>query len=391
MKHILIVDDDLDIHGLFKIHFKDLDYKLHFATDVEEALIHLEHDDVAFIFLDIIIGDNETSHRILRNSGDRPIFLMSSHITDDFCQRVVEKNVNILDCLAKPFTKKDIVNLLSDYKNFAYGKKKFNPNEDTHFVEGKREDIGEEHINVKGHKELSESIQLISGDEPIAEKAEVVRGGEHEEEEEVIHVTSDLNEDFDEHFTIVSGDYSEPDREEVMRVKRLHELEELREKGPLSRTDAGYSRLMISVFLESKDEVAQALDDGIKIDLLCRGGFSALHFAVMKDLYEIAEFLIQRGAKLTVKDNDGREPLYFAIFRGNLDLVKLMVEAGAPLNRRVNGKSYLMIAALKRHEVLFKYLLSQGVSLAVRDSEGFNINYYLKKLKLEHYLMSESA
>ncbi len=378
MKHILIVDDDLDIHALFKIHFKDLNFKLHFATNVEEALIHLEHDDIAFIFLDIIIGDNETSYRILKNSGDRPVFLMSSHITDVFCQRIVEKNINILDCLAKPFTKKEIVNLLSSYKGFEYGSTKFNPNEEIHLVKGQGEDIGEESFRIDGFlEEESES--------------ELVRGTKEDLTEAVNIVSGENLESSDEPLVIISGENSHINNREILKIKHLNELEELKSQGPLARTDEGYTRLMIAVFLEDLEEIKEALRDGEKIDNMCRGGYTALHFAVIKDQLEIVEYLLSKGAKITVKDNDGREPLYFAIFRGNLEMAKILIEAGAPLNRRVNGKTYLMIAVFKRNEVLFKYLLSKGISLLIRDSDGFNVNYYLKKYKLEHYLLSESA
>lgn len=389
MKHILVVDDDLDIHALFKIHFRDLNCKLHFATDVDQALIHLEHDDIAFIFLDIIIGDNETSYRILRNTGDRPIFLMSSHITESFSERVLKKNQNILDCLSKPFGKTEVMRLLIDHIDEAYGSTKFNPNDEVHFIEGHGEDIGEDQLLVKGEFQEDGSTEVVRGKSD--EEKDILVISSDEEEDNFIKVQSEFAEDFDDQFVVVSGKVSTEDQSEILKIKHINSLNELKEQDVLARTDEGYTRLMLAVFLEDEEEASNALDDGVKVDLLCRGGFSALHFAVMRECIEMVNLLVSRGAKLTVKDNYGREPLYFAIFCGNEDIVELLVEAGAPLNRRVKGKTYLMIAVLKRNEVLFKYLLSKGMPLAIRDNNGFNIQYYLKKLKLEHYLLKETA
>ncbi|WP_372651470.1 ankyrin repeat domain-containing protein [Halobacteriovorax sp.] len=496
MKHILIVDDDLDIHRLLKIHFKGLDYRLHFAFDNETALIHLEHEDIAFIFLDIVIGNNETSHKVLKKSGRRPIFLMSSYLTDAYCQRVLEKNVTILDCLPKPFTKDEILNLLEKYKEFEYGGTKFDSSKDTHTVKGKGEDIGDESFDIKGFDEggderqvvqgakedlndetqvvsgkknnkdgkqvvkgakenLTDTSEVVSGEKDSQESKQIVKGlgdsltdnskyvlsggeddqsssqlvrgekedladdikhiaGKKEEEgkerkkiikgskedltEEVTLVTGEeeestlgnienqLEESIGDELTIISGKGLSSDEKELLRIKHISDLEALKDEGPLARSDAGYTRLMLAVFLEDMKEAKLALEAGEKVDTLCRGGYSALHFAVVKDLPEIVEFLISKGAKLTVKDNDGREPLYFAIFKERFNIVKMLVEAGAPLNRRVKGRTYLMIAVAKRNEVIFKYLLSKGISLQTRDSNGFNVNYYLKKYKLEYYL-----
>gem|GEM_PF-5817990 len=494
MKHILIVDDDLDIHTLLKIHFKGLNYRLHFAFDNASALIHLEHEDISFIFLDIIIGNNETSHQILDKSGQRPIFLMSSHLTDDYCRRVLKKNTNILDCLPKPFTKDEILSLIDKYKEYEFEPTAFDPESEVHVVKGRGEDIGEESIGVDGAKEdkegaqvvsgtkdelsdeaslvsgkknkedekqivkgskddLSDEAEIVSGEKDSKEAKQVVKGskdtvtdnskyifgdkddqndsqtvkgskedlgddaklvsGKKDEEdentiiggeredltEEVIHIEGEsgendslslietqLEENIGDELMIISGKGLSSDDKENLRLRHIRDLEVVKEQGPLSRSEAGYTRLMLAVFLEDLDEVNLALEAGENINYLCRGGYSALHFAVVKDLYEIVEFLVMKGAKLTVKDNEGREPLYFAIFKERLNIVKLLVEAGAPLNRRVKGRTYLMIAVAKRNEVLFKYLLSKGISLHTRDSNGFNVNYYLKKYKLEHYL-----
>ena len=390
MRHILVVDDDLDIHALFKTYFKDLDYRVHFAANVKEALIHLEHDDIAFVFLDIIIGDNETSYQILNECENRPFFLMSSHITDLFCERIVSNHSNILDCLAKPFSKKSVLRLLRDYQSDAFEVTKFNPKDEVHFVKGHRKDIGESITHVEGQYEGKESAQVVKGSfDDLSEESQKVSGEREQPEENTL--VKGKSDPKDDSRTVFHNDTSQINDQEILKIKHLKDLKELKGRGPLSRNEAGYTRLILAVLAEDLNEVSSALDDGEKIDSMCKEGQTALHFAVIKDQMEIVLFLIQSGAKLTVRDNEGREPLYFAIFRGNFEIVEELVEAGAPLNRRVNGKTYLMIAVIKRNEVLFKYLLSKGISLLVRDNDGFNINYYLKKYKLEHYLDARSA
>mgnify|MGYP000114940324 CR=1 FL=1 len=219
MKHILVVDDDLDIHALFKTYFKDLDYKVHFAENVKEALVHLEHDDIAFVFLDIIIGDNETSYKILNECGDRPFFLMSSHITELFCERIVSNHANILDCLAKPFSKKNILKLLADYQDDAYEVTKFNPEDDTHFVKGHREDIGDNTTLVEGQCDGQEVTKVVKGsNENLLESSKVISGEKNKEVNTLVRGKSETKDDSK---TVFHNDTSLIDDREILKIKHL--------------------------------------------------------------------------------------------------------------------------------------------------------------------------
>ncbi len=66
------------------------------------------------------------------------------------------------------------------------------------------------------------------------------------------------------------------------------------------------------------------------------------------------------------------------------------MDRGAPTNRRVKGRTYLVLVALKKNFELFKLMRTQGISPEVRDDQGFTFKHYLKKYKIEHFL-KESA
>ncbi|MBO0470465.1 ankyrin repeat domain-containing protein [Enterococcus sp. DIV0242_7C1] len=61
-------------------------------------------------------------------------------------------------------------------------------------------------------------------------------------------------------------------------------------------------------------------------------GFTALHFAVMSNQYEIADYLITKGAKIDSQDNFGNTPLWRAAMEyedENNKLIQLLLMNGA--------------------------------------------------------------
>jgi CheY-like chemotaxis protein len=423
MKNILIVDDDFDIHGLFKVELKSPDIKLFFANDADGAIEILKTEYINITFLDIILGVNQTSQAVMSYSKTTPVFLMSAHITEEYTKTILDKHTSIVDCIKKPFEKGELLErvLAFDFDKWVEENEidvtisgatddiqdenslvKGSPEEEEEKIkiEGATDNIEEGSELVKGSKEEDEEETRISGaTDEIKEETELVKGekeeedkfketieGEKEDLKEELTVVSSTNEEEKDLSLVSSGEENSSEEEEQYK----NDIKFLTKKGKGSRTLDGYTRLMIAVLLGNKIEVDTALNDGEGLEDKCKGGFTPLHLAVLKNNLELTTYLLDKGAKITAKDNDNREALFFAIQKNNFDIASLLVERGAPTNRRFKGKSYLIMAAIKKNLLLFKLMKSQGISPEIRDDSGYTVKHYLKKFKLEHFL-KESA
>jgi len=94
---------------------------------------------------------------------------------------------------------------------------------------------------------------------------------------------------------------------------------------------------------------------------------------------EMLKFLVQSGADVNVRRN-GKTPLFSAAVAGNVEAVKFLVEHGATVTVRDNdGKTILIDMAgvwggdetyLSRKFEITNYLLSKGIELKAKDSQG---------------------
>lgn len=91
--------------------------------------------------------------------------------------------------------------------------------------------------------------------------------------------------------------------------------------------------------VQKKDIVTirDCLNMGIDVNAQNFYGHSALHFAAMYDLknialHDIANLLIQSGANINLQDCEGNTPIHHAIIKLNSDLTALLLEKGANLS-----------------------------------------------------------
>lgn len=95
----------------------------------------------------------------------------------------------------------------------------------------------------------------------------------------------------------------------------------------------GYQRtsLIWTAFYNNAELLKWLIDNGANINHQDRNGFSALHFAVKEQRFDVTEILINNKADLELKDSNGNTPLMDAIFnsKGNYKIVALFIDAGA--------------------------------------------------------------
>ena len=67
---------------------------------------------------------------------------------------------------------------------------------------------------------------------------------------------------------------------------------------------------------------------------------TALHAAVFRKNYAIAQYLLKEGADPNIADTSGNTPLHTAVIKRSPDIVKLLLDKGAdPTLRDVNGQT----------------------------------------------------
>ncbi|MBI5898120.1 MAG: ankyrin repeat domain-containing protein [Rhodocyclales bacterium] len=91
------------------------------------------------------------------------------------------------------------------------------------------------------------------------------------------------------------------------------------------------------------------------------GGWSALHYSVFSDSFELLDWLVKNGAKLDARAPNGQTALMLAAKQGKLVHVKHLIDADADMDLEdFDGKSALALARSGGHEEVVGYLKSAG-------------------------------
>lgn len=87
--------------------------------------------------------------------------------------------------------------------------------------------------------------------------------------------------------------------------------------------------------------------------------------------YDIIKFLIESGADVNARDDNGRTALMVAALRRDPEVVRLLLEAGADVNvRDKNGRTALWAASRSQYPETMKILLDAGIEANVKDKDG---------------------
>lgn len=123
-KHkILLLDDDKEIHLIFKKFLEGTKFSLESAHTLDEALLKIEKESFSFIFIDVILENDQVSAEIFNSIKSisknylTPVVIIGRHINEEFSNHVFGKNENIVLTLKKPIAKNDFLNVLNSYQN----------------------------------------------------------------------------------------------------------------------------------------------------------------------------------------------------------------------------------------------------------------------------------
>lgn len=147
------------------------------------------------------------------------------------------------------------------------------------------------------------------------------------------------------------------------------------------RNDLGQTPLMMAAQQGQSSILDRLLTEGGDPNLLCRQGRNALHYAALSGDPESINVLINAGAKIQHKDSKGNDPLSFAVQSGAVAAVQMLVKAGARLESKINGKTYLIMAAEQNNLEMVKVLLAAGIKIDARDARGQSASDIARKNK----------
>lgn len=107
---ILIVDDEVDIALILKLHLEDAGYKTVRAKDGVEALEQVKGESFDLVLLDIKMprmNGIEVLERIISDHRDTAVVMMTAHGSEDVAVEAMKKGA--IDYIAKPFSTDDML------------------------------------------------------------------------------------------------------------------------------------------------------------------------------------------------------------------------------------------------------------------------------------------
>lgn len=115
---------------------------------------------------------------------------------------------------------------------------------------------------------------------------------------------------------------------------------------------------------------------GVDVNSKDENGNTLLHFAVLKENYELVNLLIYKNADLNLKNQENEAPLNLAIglaYRGgiyNPQIAKLLINNGADINVKnpIENLSLLHLAVKKNDKGFINFLLDKGININAKDS-----------------------
>ncbi|KAG6533744.1 hypothetical protein ZIOFF_007619 [Zingiber officinale] len=113
------------------------------------------------------------------------------------------------------------------------------------------------------------------------------------------------------------------------------------------------------------------IEQGTEIDCLDKGGFTALHKAVIGKKEAVISHLLRKGANPHVRDRNGATPLHYAVQVGAMQTVKLLIKFKVDVNVADNdGWTPLHVAMQTRCRDITKVLLINGADKTRRTKDG---------------------
>jgi len=111
MKRVIsVVEDEKDLNELVKRYLEKEGYEVRSYLTFEEAMVHIEDDDISLWVLDIMLDDKsgfDLIDEIKSRTGEIPVIFMSAR--DKEFDRIIGLEKGSDDYITKPFSPKELV------------------------------------------------------------------------------------------------------------------------------------------------------------------------------------------------------------------------------------------------------------------------------------------
>jgi ankyrin repeat protein len=144
------------------------------------------------------------------------------------------------------------------------------------------------------------------------------------------------------------------------------------------RQTQGNTAIQCAIDLEFLEIIPPFLKDNPHcIDILDKGGWTALMHANKKGCLDTVHLLLKLGAKMNLQNKNGWTALMIASQQGHLDTVRLLLKHSAELNRQSkDGWTALMIASQNGHLDMVRLLLKHSAEVNRQDEDGWTALTY---------------
>lgn len=181
--------------------------------------------------------------------------------------------------------------------------------------------------------------------------------------------------------SLVGGGNSGNSLSEAVLHGNFSEIQVLceKEKGAVNLVDRrSYTPLFYASVLDDGEICKYLLDQGARVDIQDKEGFSPLHWASWEENQLTIEILVERGgANVNMQTNRGYTPLHLAILQGSEDLVQFFVQNGAWVNiPDIDEQTPLHMATATGNVQLVELLLDRGAYINSVDDFGESCLHY---------------
>lgn len=266
-KKVLVVDDDIDIISLISLELKRKGFQIECASNIDEALSKLDNEKFFCAFVDIVLGENITSEKIVNHLNNEtdclnyklPVILMSAHLSDDFEETILTKTDVIFRAIKKPINLEVITDTLETLYSTILLE---NGVESTNSSKEKEEspDLLEDLVGTlseifdESDGVLNKDKTIVHGEENIFEDDFSRVTGEENIEDENKTVVKGFQEDEDKSYSTVSGS-EELDEGKATLVKGSKEDSQKEESTIIGNTEENLESMIGEV--QSQDEESE--------------------------------------------------------------------------------------------------------------------------------------
>ena len=331
---VLILDDVPDIINFLTHEFGKNNITVDSAASIDEALGLLQKRHYLCAIVDIVMGPNKTSEKVIQFLKEGPIesarktslIITSAFMNPQYAKNIEEKGVNIYKAVPKPFR----------------------PGEISKIIQRLQEDMRSGLFTPIDPKLLIEmppaSAQNLNGLDDRLVHVEEAR--EQHKINNAVMAQDDIN-------------YQNED---------------------------GESTLMLFCFKAKTDLVEKLLILGADPNQKSFAGQTAVHYAVASGNREILTMLIGAGADINLCDINEHAPLFLAIKKCDYVIADLLISYGAKLDNKVEGTPYLFWAMQLEQLSIFNRLLAAGADPKMRNAAGKDLKQVAREGNKNHFL-----